>query len=245
MKTSLARKALLLAATLIAGAAQAHGLWIEQTGDTKTLFFGEPENALKEKFPGRLESIKAPQASLIGADGAKTAVKATRTAAGFDLGTSTPQQTLLVVEPSMEVKDWSKNGLGIVKPMFYARFAAAPLAPAKPELALDIVPLAPLAGNLGPAFMVAYKGQPVAKAKVTVIAPNTWTQEHGSDEQGRIVINTPWRGQYVLEITHTDNTPGEFEGKRYESSRHRATLTFIQAAGEEVKQATPPLRAMQ
>lgn len=244
MKTSLVPMAMLLAAALIAGTAQAHGLWIEPTGDTKTLFFGEPENALKEKFPGRLESIKAPQATLISADGTKTAAKAVRSAVGFDLGASTSSQTVLAVESSMEVKDWSKNGLGIVKPMFYARFAAAPLAPARPEMALDIVPIAPFGGHAN-AFAVTYKGQAVAKAKVTVIAPNTWTQEHSSDEQGRFAINLPWRGQYVLEITHTDGTPGEFEGKRYESSRHRATLTFIRSEGEEVKQATPPFHVMQ
>ncbi len=244
MKTSIVLQSLLLAAAALTSTAQAHGLWIEQTGDTKTLFFGEPENALKEKSPDRLESIKAPQATLLGPDGARTAAKIARMATGFDLGASPATQTLLVTELSMEVKDWSKNGLGIVKPMFYARFAAAPMSPAKPEMALDIVPIAPIAGHAN-AFMVAYKGQPVAKAKVSVIAPNTWTQEHSSDEQGRIVINTPWRGQYVLEITHTDNTPGDFEGKRYESSRHRAMLTFIQATGEEVKQVTPPVHVMQ
>jgi uncharacterized GH25 family protein len=243
MKTAIALKSLLLAAAALAGAAQAHGLWIEQTGDTKTLFFGEPDNALKEKFPGRLESIKAPQATLIGADGGKTAAKVARGANGFDLGASPATQTLLATEATMEVMDWSKSGLGIVKPMFYARFAPAPLVLARPEMTLDIVPIAPIGGHAN-AFLVAYKGQPVAKAKVTVIAPNTWTQEHRSDDQGRFVINTPWRGQYVLEITHTDETPGEFDAKRYPSSRHRATLTFVQPTGEEVKQVTPPGHVM-
>lgn len=245
MKTSTLLNTICLAAALLVGTAHAHGLWIEQTGDTKTLFYGEPENALKEKFPGKLENIKAPQAVLLSPDGGKLVVKVERGGAGFHLGKSSVTQTVLATETSMEVKDWTQHGLGIVKPMYYARFAPTPLAAAKPETALDIVPIAAWMADHPNAFMVAYKGQPVAKAKVSVIAPNTWTQEFITDELGRIAINTPWRGQYVLEITHTDKTPGEFEGKRYESLRSRAMLTFIQVTGEEVKQITPPRHSME
>jgi hypothetical protein len=225
-----------LASLVGAGSAQAHGLWIEQTGATKTLFFGEPENALKEVFPGRLEAIKSPQAMTINAAGEPSKSTLARTAIGFVSVESAASQTLLASETSIEVKDYTANGLGIVKPMYYARFAPMPFVTARPESALDLVPAAADAN----AVMVSYNGQPLAKAKVTVIAPNTWTQEHTSDAQGRISINTPWRGQYVLEVTHTDNAPGEFEGKRYAALRSRAMLTFVQAQGEVVQQITPP-----
>ena len=44
---------------------------------------------------------------------------------------------------------------------------------------------------------------------------------------GKVKLETPWQGQYVLEVIHTDKTPGQFAGKAYESVRHRATYTFV------------------
>ncbi len=222
-----------------AGIAQAHGIWIEQTGDTKTLFYGEPQNALKERFPGRLENIKAPTAMTVSADGIATSVGVARGGNGFALGVSVPGQTMLASETGMEVKDWTSYGNGIVKPMFYARIMALSTPPGKQWLPLDMIPLA---GSTN-AFAVIYNQQPLAKAKVTVISPNTWVQEVTSDAQGQIVINTPWRGQYVLEVTHSDKLAGEFGGVRFESTRSRTMVTFVSATGEEVRSALPPKKS--
>ncbi|HEX7235080.1 MAG TPA: hypothetical protein VF243_07415, partial [Nitrosospira sp.] len=52
-------------------------------------------------------------------------------------------------------------------------------------------------------------------------------QELSADENGKVIIPTPFTGQYVLEVIHRESQPGEFEGKQYEAVRHRATLTFI------------------
>jgi hypothetical protein len=218
------------------GFAHSHGIWIEQTGNTKTLFYGEPQNAVKEMYPGRLESIKAPTASTVGADGVAFAAAVSRGANGFALGVSPAAQTMLASETNMEVKDWTAYGTGIVKPMFYARVIALSVGNSTPMLPLDIVPTA----GSGNTFVVTYKNQPIAKAKVMAIAPNTWTQEYISDAQGQIAVNTPWRGQYVLEVTHSDKSAGEYAGVRFESIRSRTMLTFVTATGEEVLSAVPP-----
>lgn len=226
MKNLSLRHLLCLATVAIAGSANAHGLWIEQTGATKTLFFGEPENALKEVSPGRLDSIKAPRATAAGGE-RKAWATPPRTPTGFDLGQSPALQGVLATETTMEVTDWTRYGIGIIKPVFHARYAPAPLKATLPELELDIVPTG--AVNT---FRVTYQGKPLNKTKVIVIAPNTWSKEASSDEQGQVVVSAPWRGQYVLQVTHVDKTPGQFDGKPYEASRHRAMLTFEQAGGE-------------
>ena len=232
----------IFSALLLLGSTQlatAHGLWLEQTGDSKTLFYGEPENGVKEVFPGKLENMKSPEGLVTGADGKRSAIKLVRGATGFALPSSDASRGALAMETGIEVKDWSKSGVGIVKPMYYARFASAPLVSAPAELALDITP-----SGTANRFVVSYQGQPVKKAKVTVIAPNSWTQEHTSDDVGRIAINAPWRGQYVLEVTHTDATAGVFEGKKYDAIRSRTMLTFVQPSGQEPGQPMPPKAAM-
>ncbi len=41
-------------------------------------------------------------------------------------------------------------------------------------------------------------------------------------------LPTPWPGQYVVEVNHTDkDAGGEWDGKRYTQTRHVATLSFI------------------
>ena len=227
--------ALLLASVCCSGVASAHGLWIEQTGKTKTLFYGEPAGPKKETFPGKLENIKAPQATAVLKDGARQEAKVTRGANGFDLGVSAPSQSMLAMETTLEVKDGSKSEMGQFKPMYYARFAAAPLVAAKPELKLDVTPTA-TAGR----FTVSFDGRPLKAAAVDLIAPNTWVKSFKTDEQGQIQVQTPWRGQYVIEVIHFDKTPGEYQGKKFEGARHRTMLTFAQPVGEVVSRLTLP-----
>ena len=52
-------------------------------------------------------------------------------------------------------------------------------------------------------------------------------KEYKTDKAGKVKADVPWAGQYVIEVIHTDKTPGKFDGKDYESLRHRATYTFI------------------
>lgn len=86
----------------------------------------------------------------------------------------------------MGMRDWSAHGIGIVKPMFYARAAASAQAVA-PALTLDIVP----AG--GEQYQVWFQGKPLAKTGVTVYAPNGWWQEHRTDAEGRVQLARPIR----------------------------------------------------
>lgn len=230
MKTFI--QSLIAMTAMAAGCAHAHYLWIEP-GDTETrLFFGEPDVLLKEKSPGKLDGIKSPQAFTPDGHGKWKPVALARTADSFSIA-GNKTATIAVKEESLEVRDLSKHGLGHAKSNYYARYGA-PSGNAAAPLALDIQPTGPNG------YTLTYRGAPLAGTKLQVIAPNTWTQEHSTDDKGIVRINTPWRGQYVIHVLHVDKTPGEFEGKQYESLRNHFTYFFVKADGADPGPAIPP-----
>lgn len=232
-------KSLICASLLASTAAQAHYLWIESGDSGARLYYGEAEVLLKEKSPGKLDSIKAPRAFVQDAAGVKASTMAVGRAAGYlTLGTAKDAPAVLAVEDSLDVRDLSKYGLGMAKSNYYARFGQPGNAAASP-LALDVQ------GRGANAFAVLYRGQPLKDAKLEVIAPNTWMQEHSTDAQGMVHINTPWRGQYVIHVLHVDKTPGEFAGSKYESLRNHFTYTFVKTDGADPGPAVPPLHPME
>jgi uncharacterized GH25 family protein len=226
-------KSIICTALLATAAAQAHYLWIESGDSGARLFYGEAEALLKEKSPGKLDSIKAPQAFAQEIQGGKTsAVAVSRTADYFTLGASRAAPAVLAVEESLEVRDLSKHGLGIAKSNYYARFGEARGGAA--SLVLDVQERG------ANTFAVLYRGQALKGAKLEVIAPNTWMQEHTTDAQGVAHIHTPWRGQYVIHVLHVDKTAGEFAGKKYDNLRNHFTYTFIKAEGADPGPAAAP-----
>ena len=92
---------------------------------------------------------------------------------------------------------------------------------------LDIVP----AGKPS-LFKVFYQGKPLAKAKpAELIAESGWKHEFKTDEQGAFEAPLPWRGAYVIEVQHTDATPGKQGEEAYDSVRCASTLFFRVADG--------------
>jgi len=217
---------------LFSGAAQAHYLWIEPDEAGARLYFGEAEVQLKEKSPGKLDSIKGLQAFAVDASGKRSAAPVGRGGNHFAIGAATAG-TWLASEESLEVRDLSKHKLGIAKPNYYARFGQ-PAADAATALALDVQAAGP------DTFIVLYRGQPLKAAKLEVIAPNIWMQEHTTDANGAARINAPWRGRYVLHVLHVDHTPGEHGGRQYDNLRSHFAYTFDKADGADPGPAVPP-----
>ena len=236
-KKLLVHAALVLAGLTLAFPAAAHYIWIEQDKSHHArLYFGEYQEQERETSPGRLDEIKGPRAWILDAAGNRNEIKAVRKETHFDLGVISDHKSPIIAEElAYEVKNWTRQGIGIVKPMFYTRFdpLSEHTAP-KLELMLDIVP-----ENRSPnAFTVYFQNAPLAKAKVMVYASNFWMQEHTTDENGKINIKMPWPGQYVLEVIHLERQPGEFQGNKFEAFRHRATLTFDIPAGPHENKAS-------
>jgi hypothetical protein len=210
-------KATLLLALLAALPAQAHYIWIEPVNGEAHLCFGEYENALREKTGSKLDNIAMPEVQIN--DDKRTAAAVQRKADYMAIAAKAGQP-LIAQEASMKVKDLRKNNIGIVKPMYYTRFAASETEGAS-SLALDIQP----AGK--GKVRVNLHGKPLAKAKLTVFAPNQWLREYETDEKGEAAIDTPWPGLYVVEVAHVESVKGEYQGDAYEGVRHVGTLSFV------------------
>lgn len=211
--------------------ANAHYIWIERdakaTNQAARLYFGEVTE-VREQSPGRMDDIRGPKAWAL-STAAATELSVTRTQKYFAItGALTPQ--LVATESGYEVKDWTSSGVGIVKPMYYARHSAWPLkqaiAPVK-ELKLDIQPLA----GSNDSFVVLFDGKPLPKAKAVIYAPNDWEKEYKTDDAGQLKMALPWQGQYAIEVIYREVTPGEFKGKKFDAYRHRAILTVVQPGG--------------
>lgn len=206
--------------------ANAHYLWIERSGTNATVYFGEYEEAARERSPGRLDEMPDPHAQALVGKTAKSLTLQKR-ADGFVFPSldATPQP-LVVEEAAVGVKDWTASGIGVVKPYFYARNQPRQVIADEPALTLDILPL-----QEPGRFRVYFRGQPLPKAAVKIIAPNTWAQEGHTDSDGRVQLPLPWKGQYILQVIHLEPGSGEYEGKAYQAKRHRATLTYVASRG--------------
>lgn len=208
---------------LASSSVPAHYIWLEPQGEGARLYFGEV-NEVREQSPGRLDEIVQPRVWTPAGGQQRVA----RLQGAFAVeGRVGPH--LIAMESGYVVQDWTRLGLGLVKPIFYARLSAWPVAgavPAAPELRLDVQPVP---GN--DAVRVLFDGKPLAGAKLAVHAPNGWDQEYKADADGRVSVALPWRGQYVLEAIHREPAAGEFQGRRFEAVRHRATLTVVPAQG--------------
>jgi Domain of unknown function (DUF4198) len=220
-----------LVAALSATAAQAHYLWIEQpaTGNA-IIHFGEFNEGVIEKSPGRMDEMPSIEAFAGGKP-----LTVTKQATQYLLLAPTGKTALTAREGDYAVKDWTASGIGIAKPIYYARFGPGS-AGATPSLDLDIIPAAD-----GKSVQVWLRGKPLAGATVSLHARNGWSKSDKADVQGRMATSMPWRGQYVVEVIHPEKQAGVFGGKSYDIIRHRATLTMIQRKGAATFAVAPPV----
>lgn len=218
---------------LATGTARAHYLWLEVDETGARICYGEAEADLREKSPGKLDGMNVPRVLVVQGNGS-TALPVNRSAKHFAVTGASPTMTLLAAEESAGIRDMNKYGLGMAKSNYYARHGLPRGQEAEASLALDVV------GRNPNQLTVLYRGRPLKDAKIEVIAPNTWVQEHKADALGNVVINTPWRGRYVVHVLHIDPTPGIVEGKRYDILRNHFTYSFYQAAGADPGPAVPP-----
>ena len=195
------------------GSAAAHSIWVEREGDGAHIFFGEFDENLREGSPGLLDRLK-PEARVAGSD---KPLKLNKQATFFAVAGPLAKDDSIVAE---NVVITERRGDKPTKVL--SRLGARTVADFKeqaPVNTLDIVP----AGKPG-LFKVFYQGKPLAKAKAELIAESGWKREFKTDEQGAFEAPLPWRGGYVIEVQHSDATPGKQGEEAYDSVRCASTL---------------------
>lgn len=222
MKTRTLSAALISSLLLSAPGLFAHGLWVEPGEGGYKIFFGEAENDLREKKDklGRFAAVRTwtPDGSEGGVEVRDDHLFAAAGAGG-----------LTAANLDSPVRK-SKKGMagaagGPVKSYQYLRFAVGLEAPGKAAapIFLDILP----DGKGSLKFTVTKGGRPLGDARVEVLAPNGWSRGFMSGRDGKVEIQAPWPGLYIVKTTWKDNSPGEFKGEKYESASHAATLSFV------------------
>lgn len=226
----LAAAAFALAVT--AGSAAAHQVWIEQEGGKASFYFGEFADNLREVSPGLLDRIPSLEPKLQGAGG-MTALKATKGADSFVLdGTAGAGESLIAAVtsyPAFERKKDDKTVRTVWTPA--ARFVTD-LEMRQASLTLDVVPIG--LNRAGEAeFQVTYKGAPLAKAEVEIVAQSGWVQTRKTEDDGIFSIVLPWQGSYVIEAKHTDNSAGKRGDEAYDAAMFVTSLSFTLPEGLE------------
>lgn len=214
--------------------AQAHQVWLENAGGQARLHFGEFNENLRETSPGRLDQFKGvPVLEQQRTGAAAQRVEGQLGKDAFVYPAAGTPDTLFATA-TYPLIDRSKRNLPAMVWQPAARWVASLAKPVAPTAALDLVPT----GKPGE-LKVVYQGAPLPKAKVQLAAPSGWTREAEAGEDGTVTFVTPWKGQYVAEVKHSDKTPGEAQGAPYGEASYVTTLSFVLADGM-ASPALPP-----
>jgi hypothetical protein len=221
----------ILCLLFVQNSAKAHGYWLEVAGNNKIntavkvqIMFGEYENKLREKGD-KLTVMKDFKAYMIDPSGKKTEIALIQTETAFE-GTFTPTQNgmyqIMAINDTREVQDWTKYGMGIVKPVEYLRqnyaVGAKAAAPSTPTMGIDAHVV--VSGKTHTVSLVK-NGQPYAKAKVVVTNPGGWEKNLIADAAGVVKFDATEPGMYLIETEYMDKTAGKYLDKEYAAIRNK------------------------
>jgi uncharacterized GH25 family protein len=216
---------------LLASAAQAHQVWLEQDAAGAKLYFGEFGDNLHEVSPGFLDKLTQVSATVISAKGEKALESKKDRDAITISGRAGKGESVVAVDlayPLLENKDGAKTVRTAWTPA--ARYVPE-LGPQSPKLVLDVVPT-----NGSGEFQVVYRGAPLAKAEVSLVAVSGWSLSGTTDDKGKVSFRLPWKGTYALLVRHKDPTPGKRKNAQgvdeaYDAASFATTLTVATSTG--------------
>jgi hypothetical protein len=200
--------------------AAAHMVWLErdQSGPARA-YFGEPGAGVREKAGGALDRIATPLAFHLERAKALAVRRLDDHIAvpGAGLG------DLRLVEEGMPPREDRRAG-GRTRTVFYAKAGRSETAAA---LDLELTPAAPESDE----FVLLFRGAPLPRSALTVVAPPRWEKTLRTDDAGRVRLALPWAGRYVVETAHVEEKPGGAGEAAYDRTRHVATLSFVVSSG--------------
>ena len=240
--------------------AQAHQIWLEQPeGENALIRFGEFGENLREASPGLLDNFGSPTAKLFTKTKTKPLTPA-KAATGFTLPVRlAPGESLIAEDALFPIRVFRREGQqergeggearsegrgsgsrgegregreGRESPRetrnwyWPAARLITDFSAQMPALTLDIVP-AKKAG----AFKVTFKDKPLPKTEVQILVQSGWRKKARTNADGVVEFDLPWQGQYVIEVSHAERTPGERKGEKYDAINYVTTLTLVQPTG--------------
>jgi uncharacterized GH25 family protein len=228
-----ATRLMLIGAPLFAlpSIAGAHQVWLEQDAAGAKLYFGEFGDNMHEVSPGYLDKLTLLSVSVLSPKGEK-AVESKKNRDVITLaGHAEKGESVIAVDlayPLLESKDGSKTIKTAWTPA--ARYVPE-LGAQAVKLVLDVVPT-----NGTGEFLVVYRGAPLPKAEVSLVAASGWSLSGRTDEKGKVSFRLPWKGTYALLVRYKDPTPGKRKNaggseEAYDTASFATTLTFTTSTG--------------
>jgi uncharacterized GH25 family protein len=221
----------LVASLAWSAAAHGHQVWLEGDAAGASLYFGEFGDNLHEVSPGYLDKLKRPAATVVSVRGEKSLEPKKGRDAYVFAGKLAKDESVVAVDAFYPILE-SKDGNETVRTAWTPAARYLPELRAQPaKLVLDVVPT-----NGEGEFQVSYRGVPLAKAEVSLVAVSGWSLKGVSDEQGKISFRLPWKGTYALLVRHKDPTPGTRKTEQgtdepFDAASFATTLTFVTSAG--------------
>ncbi|MDR1528846.1 MAG: DUF4198 domain-containing protein [Burkholderiales bacterium] len=211
----------------LCAAANAHQIWLEQPeGENAVIRFGEFNDNLRETSPGLLDNFGSPAATLWTKGEAKSLAPA-KTATGFVLPVRLKAgESLTAEDAAFPIRAFKRDGQEIRSWYWPAARFITDDAAQEPKLTFDITPT----GKAGE-FKLTFKGQPLARTEAHIVVQSGWSKSAHSSAEGLVQFDLPWRGQYVVEASHIDRTPGERQGEKYDGINYVTTLTLVRPDG--------------
>ncbi|WP_142453694.1 DUF4198 domain-containing protein [Gracilimonas mengyeensis] len=221
----------------------AHNLWIEtgseaQIGEAHEvrIYYGEYTYDYYETVSGNFADVADFTLWLVKPGGEKVELEAKPEGETFYSASFTPKERgsyrVQLVSNKTTVVDWTEYGLGVLKPDFYATADVLVGEETDLKASLENAPLQITPDKTGASagdhlrLTITFKEKPLAEQEVMLSVADQWTKTVQTDENGEVVFELPWEGQYVIETVHTEEAPGSYQGDEYEAIRHTATYTF-------------------
>jgi uncharacterized GH25 family protein len=227
------------AAVSLSSAAFAHQVWLESDGSNTKLYFGEYGDNQRETSPGYLDKLARPSATLVGAKGEKVLEPTkTRDAVSFG-GRAANGDSVVAVDLQYPISTGHGDKAQRSAWTPAARYVSD-LRAQTPKLTLDVVPT----GKPGE-FQVVFRGAPLPKAEVSLVAVSGWSLTGRTDELGKVSFKLPWKGGYAMLVRHKDPTPGKRKTAQgteeaFDVQSFATTLTFVTPNGLVSPPAPPP-----
>ncbi len=204
-----------LLAAVIAVPLFSHGMWLEKTKGGYQAFYGEAEDGVRESKDKLME-----QGPLVAIAAGKDTVRSELKDDHFFVPVKKAEgMTAILLEAPVY-----GEGKDAGRPFFHARHVgpSGKLSAPGDTLLLDIHPT----GKDGANWQVLKEGQPFGGAWIEVVAPNSWRRWFEADSLGKVRIEAPWKGRYLLRTDYSKDAAGELKGKKYAKEYHGLAVTF-------------------
>lgn len=203
-------------AVVAASTASAHTVWIERDkSGTAHAYYGEWQEGLREDLASKMPTLGAARSFF----GEPSESGLTEELQGSAINiTAHGKGDLRLIQDKIPIVVDSHSDRR-VKQLFLAKNGRSET---KGVLDLEIVPVAPQSNT----FAVLLHGKPVPKTTVTVYGPTKWGRQLETDDEGKVTIETPWSGDYLVETTRFVEESGGSGDENYNRARYVSTVFF-------------------